>query len=436
MPDVVLPALDEARAIPAVLASLPCGLRPDRRRQRFRRRNGDGRAPPRRARGRRAAARLRRGVLRRSARGNGRRRVLHGLRRLPRRSRISRASRNRSSPATLISCSAPGAPSADAWPLHARLANRALAFEVRRRTTLRVRDLGPMRAAPREKLLTLGLVDRRFGWPLEMVLRAWQDGLAHRGGRRAVRAPRRPFEGDRHGRRDDPHDARHGAAPPMNPDRTTAGRCLDHRHREVARTRARQDAPVSAVHPPRGRRHRRGRARRHARRRRRHSRTRPRARARRRTRTVDARWLRHRPAARTWARRTTRQRVRRSHRTGGPHRHGHTAGVARPARRGDGRRCSEPDVDAVLGLATDGGWWAIGLRHADPRVFVGVPMSTDHTGADQLARLRSLGYRTRSARRTAGRRHVRRRARGRRTDPDSRFAAAINALDRAEIATG
>ncbi len=64
---------------------------------------------------------------------------------------------------------------ANAWPLHARLANRALAFEVRRRTTLRVRDLGPMRAASRERLLTLGLVDRRFGWPLEMVLRAWQD---------------------------------------------------------------------------------------------------------------------------------------------------------------------------------------------------------------------------------------------------------------------
>ncbi len=28
---------------------------------------------------------------------------------------------------------------------------------------------------------------------------------------------------------------------------------------------------------------------------------------------------------------------------------------------------AEPDVDAVLGPATDGGWWAIGLRRADPR---------------------------------------------------------------------
>jgi len=59
-----------------------------------------------------------------------------------------------------------------AWPLHARLANRALAFELRRRTGLRLADLGPMRAARREPLLALGIRDRRFGWPLEMVVRA------------------------------------------------------------------------------------------------------------------------------------------------------------------------------------------------------------------------------------------------------------------------
>jgi glycosyltransferase involved in cell wall biosynthesis len=63
-----------------------------------------------------------------------------------------------------------------AWPLHARLANRALAFELRRRTRVPLRDLGPMRAAPRERLLALGLRDRRFGWPLEMVLRAAAEG--------------------------------------------------------------------------------------------------------------------------------------------------------------------------------------------------------------------------------------------------------------------
>ena len=61
---------------------------------------------------------------------------------------------------------------AGAWPLHARLANRALALELRRRCGLALSDLGPMRAARREALLHLGIEDRRFGWPLEMVLRA------------------------------------------------------------------------------------------------------------------------------------------------------------------------------------------------------------------------------------------------------------------------
>ena len=65
---------------------------------------------------------------------------------------------------------------AGAWPWHARLANRALTFEIRRRTGVSLRDLGPMRAARRDALLDLGIVDRRFGWPLEMVLRAAAAG--------------------------------------------------------------------------------------------------------------------------------------------------------------------------------------------------------------------------------------------------------------------
>jgi glycosyltransferase involved in cell wall biosynthesis len=59
-----------------------------------------------------------------------------------------------------------------AWPLHARAANMALAFELRRRCGVRLRDLGPMRAAKCGPLKELGIVDRRSGWPLEMVLRA------------------------------------------------------------------------------------------------------------------------------------------------------------------------------------------------------------------------------------------------------------------------
>lgn len=52
-----------------------------------------------------------------------------------------------------------------------------------------------------------------------------------------------------------------------------------------------------------------------------------------------------------------------------------------------------PDTEAVLGPAADGGWWAIGLHEADDRVFVDVPMSTDHTGDAQRARLEALGLR-------------------------------------------
>jgi glycosyltransferase involved in cell wall biosynthesis len=63
-----------------------------------------------------------------------------------------------------------------AMPAHARLANRALAFELRRRSGIPFEDLGPMRAARREPLLALGIEDRRFGWPLEMVIRALDAG--------------------------------------------------------------------------------------------------------------------------------------------------------------------------------------------------------------------------------------------------------------------
>lgn len=63
-------------------------------------------------------------------------------------------------------------PQPGAWPLHARLANRVLARDVRKRTGLTLSDLGPMRAARREGLLALNLQDRRSGWPLEMVLKA------------------------------------------------------------------------------------------------------------------------------------------------------------------------------------------------------------------------------------------------------------------------
>ncbi len=60
----------------------------------------------------------------------------------------------------------------DAWPVHARAGNLVLASALRRRCGVRVRDIGPMRAARRRELLALPIADRRFGYPLETVVRA------------------------------------------------------------------------------------------------------------------------------------------------------------------------------------------------------------------------------------------------------------------------
>jgi uncharacterized protein len=58
------------------------------------------------------------------------------------------------------------------------------------------------------------------------------------------------------------------------------------------------------------------------------------------------------------------------------------------------RLLTEPGVDAVLGPALDGGYWAIGLRRPDPAAFHGVPMSTANTHTAQHRRLEELGLRT------------------------------------------
>jgi glycosyltransferase involved in cell wall biosynthesis len=63
-----------------------------------------------------------------------------------------------------------------AWPPHARLGNAVLARRVRRTTGLAVHDIGPMRAARRDDLLGLGLHDRRYGYPLELLIAAARAG--------------------------------------------------------------------------------------------------------------------------------------------------------------------------------------------------------------------------------------------------------------------
>jgi len=63
-----------------------------------------------------------------------------------------------------------------AWPLHGRVGNALFARELRRRSGVPVHDLGPMRAARRQPLLDLLLQDRRSGYALEMVAAAARAG--------------------------------------------------------------------------------------------------------------------------------------------------------------------------------------------------------------------------------------------------------------------
>ena len=57
-------------------------------------------------------------------------------------------------------------------------------------------------------------------------------------------------------------------------------------------------------------------------------------------------------------------------------------------------RLTADGADAVLGLAADGGWWALGLRDpAHANVLRDIPMSTAGTGAFTLAALERRGLR-------------------------------------------
>ncbi len=170
MPDVILPVLDEAEAVPRVLDAMPDGFRPivvD---------NGssDGSGEIARERGAEVVLATRRGFGAACFAGlmaaqdevvcfmdcDGSLDPDH----LPRLLAAHRAGADLVLGARV--------PEPGAWPLHARIANRVLAIELRRRTGLSLSDLGPMRVAGREALIGLGMQDRRSGWPLEMVLRA------------------------------------------------------------------------------------------------------------------------------------------------------------------------------------------------------------------------------------------------------------------------
>ncbi len=62
------------------------------------------------------------------------------------------------------------------WPWHARLGNRAVVAWLRWRSDFPVRDIAPMRVCRREDLLALGVADRRFGYPVELMQKASRAG--------------------------------------------------------------------------------------------------------------------------------------------------------------------------------------------------------------------------------------------------------------------
>lgn len=66
-------------------------------------------------------------------------------------------------------------PQAGAWPWHARAGNLVLAA-VLRHQGLPVHDIAPIRVGRRQALLDLGVTDRACGYPLELLLRAGAAG--------------------------------------------------------------------------------------------------------------------------------------------------------------------------------------------------------------------------------------------------------------------
>lgn len=93
------------------------------------------------------------------------------------------------------------------------------------------------------------------------------------------------------------------------------------------------------------------------------------------------------------------------------------------------RMLTAPGIDAVLGPATDGGWWCLGLRRpADAVLVSSVPTSRDDTGRRTLHALRAAGLRVALLPELSDVDTALDAAAVAAAAPDTRFAAAVRAL--------
>jgi glycosyltransferase involved in cell wall biosynthesis len=65
---------------------------------------------------------------------------------------------------------------AGVWPWHARAGNALVVAWLRHRIGLDAHDIAPMRVCRRQALLDLGITDRAFGYPVELMQRAVAAG--------------------------------------------------------------------------------------------------------------------------------------------------------------------------------------------------------------------------------------------------------------------
>jgi glycosyltransferase involved in cell wall biosynthesis len=174
VPEIVLPCLDEAEALPVVLAELPAGwpvIVVD---------NGSTDATAA------VAAALGARVVHEPRRGYGA--AVHAGLLAARGDLVAVLDGDGSlDPAVLEPLAAAVLAGADlavgrrvpvargVWPWHARAGNALIAGLLRRRG-VPVHDIAPVRVARRQALLDLGLTDRGFGYPLELLLRAGAAG--------------------------------------------------------------------------------------------------------------------------------------------------------------------------------------------------------------------------------------------------------------------